>query len=65
MGAALFHRGPDDAGSLFASGLGLAHRRLSILGLEDGGQPLFNEDRSVAVICNGELFDYPERKAEL
>jgi asparagine synthase (glutamine-hydrolysing) len=65
MGAALNHRGPDDAGSLFAPGIGLAHRRLSILGLNDGRQPLFNEDRTVAVICNGELFDYPERRAEL
>jgi asparagine synthase (glutamine-hydrolysing) len=65
MGAALNHRGPDDAGSLFAPGIGLAHRRLSILGLSDGRQPIFNEDRTVAVICNGELFDYPERRVEL
>jgi asparagine synthase (glutamine-hydrolysing) len=65
MGAALTHRGPDDSGFLFAPGLGFAHRRLSILGLEDGRQPIFNEDRTVAVICNGELFDYPERRAEL
>ena len=65
MGAALNHRGPDDAGSLFAPGIGLAHRRLSILGLNDGRQPIFNEDHTVAVICNGELFDYPERRAEL
>ena len=65
MADALVHRGPDDSGFLFAPGLGLAHRRLSILGLEDGRQPIFNEDRSVAVICNGELFDFPERRAEL
>ena len=65
MGAVLNHRGPDDAGCLFAPGVGFAHRRLSILGLADGQQPIFNEDRSVAVICNGELFDYPERRAEL
>jgi asparagine synthase (glutamine-hydrolysing) len=65
MADALVHRGPDDSGFLFAPGLGLAHRRLSILGLEDGQQPIFNEDRSVAVICNGELFDFPERRMEL
>ncbi len=65
MADALIHRGPDDSGFLFAPGLGLAHRRLSIVGLEDGQQPIFNEDRSVAVICNGELFDFPERRAEL
>ncbi|MGZ5917791.1 MAG: asparagine synthase (glutamine-hydrolyzing) [Methyloceanibacter sp.] len=65
MGAALAHRGPDDSGFLFAPGIGIAQRRLSIVGLEDGNQPIFNEDRTVAVICNGELFDYPERKAEL
>ena len=40
-------------------------RRLSIVGLGDGRQPIFNEDGSVAVVYNGELFDYPERKAEL
>src|SRR5215210_2092429 len=65
MGAALVHRGPDDSGSLFAPGLGIAYRRLSIVGVADGQQPIFNEDRTVAVFCNGELFDYPERKAEL
>lgn len=64
MGAALAHRGPDDSGFLFAPGIGVAQRRLSIVGLEDGNQPIFNEDRTVAVICNGELFDYPEQKAE-
>ena len=65
MGAALTHRGPDDSGFLFAPGIGLAQQRLSIVGVADGHQPIFNEDRTVAVICNGELFDYPERKAEL
>ncbi|MCJ7598955.1 MAG: asparagine synthetase B, partial [Methyloceanibacter sp.] len=65
MGAALTHRGPDDCGLLIAPGVGLAHRRLSILGLEDGHQPIFNEDRTITVICNGEFFDFPERKAEL
>jgi asparagine synthase (glutamine-hydrolysing) len=65
MMAALTHRGPDDEGVLFAPGIGAGHRRLSILGLTDGRQPIFNEDRTVAVVVNGELFDYPERKREL
>jgi asparagine synthase (glutamine-hydrolysing) len=65
MAAALLHRGPDDGGFLFAPGVGLAHRRLSIVGLDDGQQPVFNEDGSVAAICNGELFDFVERRADL
>jgi asparagine synthase (glutamine-hydrolysing) len=65
MAAALVHRGPDDSGFLFAPGIGLAHRRLSIVGVAKGRQPIFNEDRSVAIICNGEFFDFPERRAEL
>ena len=65
MADALLHRGPDDAGFFVAPGIGLAHRRLSVVGLSDGRQPIFNEDRSVVVICNGELFDFLERRAEL
>ena len=65
MAAALSHRGPDDSGFLFVPGVGLAHRRLSIVGVEDGRQPIFNEDQTVAVICNGEFFDFPERRADL
>jgi asparagine synthase (glutamine-hydrolysing) len=65
MGAALLHRGPDDTGTLFAPGIGIAQQRLSIVGVANGQQPIFNEDRTVVVVCNGELFDYPERKAEL
>ena len=65
MTDALVHRGPDADGYLFAPGLGLGHRRLSIVGLADGDQPIYNEDRSVAVMFNGELFDYPEQRAAL
>jgi asparagine synthase (glutamine-hydrolysing) len=65
MAQALWHRGPDDDGFLVRPGFGFANRRLSIVGLGDGRQPIFNEDGSVAVVYNGELFDYPERKAEL
>lgn len=65
MAESLWHRGPDDDGYLTGPGLAFASRRLSIVGLGDGRQPIYNEDASVAVVYNGELFDYPERKAEL
>src|SRR5437588_5929335 len=65
MAEAIVHRGPDEDGFLEQPGLALANRRLSIVGLSDGRQPIRNEDGSVAVVFNGELFDYPEMKAEL
>src|SRR6059058_6365389 len=65
MASAIVHRGPDEDGFLERPGLAFANRRLSIVGLADGRQPIHNEDRSVSVVFNGELFDYPERKAAL
>lgn len=65
MADAIRHRGPDDNGALFEPGIGVCHRRLSIVGLADGQQPIYNEDRSVAVMYNGELFDYPEQRKAL
>src|ERR1700751_2621327 len=65
MARALLHRGPDEEGFLVRPGLALASRRLSIVGLADGQQPVANEDRSVFVVFNGELFDYVERRADL
>jgi asparagine synthase (glutamine-hydrolysing) len=65
MADALYHRGPDEDGYLERPGLAFASRRLSIVGLADGRQPIHNEDRTVSVVFNGELFDYPERRAEL
>jgi asparagine synthase (glutamine-hydrolysing) len=65
MADALYHRGPDEDGFLRQPGLGLASRRLSIVGLADGRQPIANEDRRVWVVFNGELFDYPEVRADL
>src|SRR6185369_9591024 len=59
MAAAIVHRGPDEDGFLEQPGLALANRRLSIVGLYDGRQPIRNEDGSVAVVFNGEFFDYP------
>src|SRR5437660_12915192 len=65
MAEAIYHRGPDEDGFLERPGLAFANRRLSIVGLKDGRQPIHNEDGSVSVVFNGELFDYPERRAEL
>ena len=65
MARALLHRGPDEEGFLVRPGLALASRRLSIVGLADGQQPMGNEDRTVFVVFNGELFDYVERREEL
>jgi asparagine synthase (glutamine-hydrolysing) len=62
MALAIKHRGPDEDGFIFPPGLGLASRRLSIVGIKDGRQPIFNEDRTVAVVFNGELFDYVEKR---
>ena len=65
MAAAVRHRGPDEAGFLVEPGVGFAHRRLSIVGVGDGQQPMANEDGSVVVVFNGEFFDYPEQRAAL
>lgn len=62
MASALVHRGPDEEGFHVEPGFGLASRRLSILGLVDGQQPVFNEDRSIVAVYNGELFDYPNQR---
>src|SRR5205085_4788983 len=65
MARAIFHRGPDEEGFLERPGISLASRRLSIVGLADGQQPMTNEDHSVFVVFNGELFDYVERREDL
>src|SRR5258707_3083918 len=65
MADAILHRGPDEDGYLVRPGVGFASRRLSIVGLADGRQPIGNEDGRVQVVYNGELFDYPEMRAEL
>ena len=65
MADSLIHRGPDEDGFFEGPGLGFASRRLSIVGLQDGRQPIGNEDHSIEVVFNGELFDYPETRAQL
>lgn len=52
------HRGPDDEGYFIDRNIGLAHRRLSIIDLSGGHQPVFNEDKSVCVVFNGEIYNF-------
>jgi asparagine synthase (glutamine-hydrolysing) len=62
---AIAHRGPDDWGTFVEGGLGLGMRRLSIVDLAGGHQPIANEDGTVIVVFNGELYNYPGLHAEL
>ncbi|WP_372739340.1 XrtA/PEP-CTERM system amidotransferase [Neptunomonas sp.] len=59
------HRGPDEGGIHLEAGIGLGHRRLSIIDLSSGQQPLFNEDSSVVVTYNGEIYNFQELSVEL
>jgi asparagine synthase (glutamine-hydrolysing) len=65
MVAALHHRGPDGRGTHIDGVIGLGHARLSIIDLAGGAQPMCNEDRTVWVVFNGEIFNYIELRREL
>jgi asparagine synthase (glutamine-hydrolysing) len=65
MNESQFHRGPDEGGLHVEPGLGLGHRRLSIIDLSTGQQPLYNEDQTVCVVFNGEIYNYQELIPEL
>src|SRR5713226_1580688 len=69
MMAAMAHRGPDGEGLLVApanaAGAALGMRRLSIIDLAGGAQPIFNEARDVAVVCNGEIYNFRELRRTL
>ncbi|MFO7898279.1 MAG: asparagine synthase (glutamine-hydrolyzing) [Planctomycetota bacterium] len=59
------HRGPDDTGVEVAGRCALGHARLSVIDLETGHQPMSNEDGSVLLVCNGEIYNFPELRADL
>lgn len=65
MGDRIKHRGPDDAQYYIDDDVALAFRRLSIIDLGGGRQPLFNEDGSMVLVFNGEIYNFPELREEL
>lgn len=65
MCEAIVHRGPDDEGIFVKAGVGLGMRRLSIIDLAGGHQPVFNEDKTVWIVFNGEIYNFPELRIEL
>ena len=65
MADRIIHRGPDQEGYYVDDNIALGHRRLSIIDLASGTQPMFNEDKSIVVVFNGEIYNYQEIKKEL
>src|SRR5690606_23874648 len=65
MNDAIFHRGPDSDGVHLEPGVGLAMRRLAIIDLSGGKQPLYNEDGSVGVVFNGQIYNFQSLTPEL
>src|ERR1700693_4720542 len=65
MNAALIHRGRDSEGLFRDRHVAMAMRRLSIVDLVGGQQPLFNEDRTVALVCNGEIYNHRDLRSDL
>ncbi len=65
MAAAMVHRGPDAGGTWVGHGAGLAHRRLAIIDIAGGNQPMANEDGTVQVVFNGEIYNFPELRRRL
>src|SRR5438093_9704528 len=65
MCAVIHHRGPDDEGVLVSDGVALGMRRLSIIDLATGHQPIHNEDKTVWIVFNGEIYNFRELRREL
>ena len=65
MNSSLIHRGPDDEGYFLDRNIGLAVRRLSIIDLDHGHQPIHNEDQTIWTVCNGEIYNYIELRDSL
>ncbi len=65
MAAVITHRGPDSEGYYLDDGVAMAFRRLSIIDLESGSQPIYNEDKSLVLMFNGEIYNYRDLRREL
>lgn len=65
MVGSLYHRGPDESGFLYGKRCAMGMSRLSIIDLNSGSQPIHNENKSLWIVFNGEIFNYPELGAEL
>src|SRR6266852_591188 len=65
MCQAIVHRGPDDEGVFVKGGVGLGMRRLSIIDLAGGHQPIFNEDKTIWIVFNGEIYNFLDLRPEL
>ena len=65
MNGALVYRGPDGEGYYYAPGVGLAMRRLAIIDLNTGDQPIANEDETVWIVFNGEIYNFPELRVQM
>ena len=58
MNDKLYHRGPDGFGYYFQNNIGLGHRRLSIIDISEGNQPMHNSEKTISVVFNGEIYNY-------
>src|SRR5262245_22544599 len=65
MTRVIAHRGPDAEGFHYGAGIGLGHRRLSIIDLATGDQPLANEDGSIWIVFNGEIYNFADLRVDL
>ena len=65
MSNTLIYRGPDSSGYFIGDNLGLGFRRLSLIDLDGGDQPLYNEDKTIVLVCNGEIYNYHELRNQL
>ena len=65
MCQSIVHRGPDDEGTYVKDGAGLGVRRLSVIDIAGGHQPVFNEDKTICIVYNGEIYNFPELRREL
>ena len=65
MNSAILHRGPDEDGFYLKENIGLAMRRLAIIDLAGGQQPIFNHDQSKVIVFNGEIYNFQELRTDL